>query len=76
MSIEKSKVTRRKILGWMGVLSLATMVGAALKPWNKKKTTTVKMLTQDGQLVEIDATLLAANKKKISDKDLQNWVRK
>jgi len=34
------------------------------------------MLTRDGKLVEIDASLLAVNKKKISDKELQNWVKK
>jgi len=33
------------------------------------------MLTQDGRLVEIDATLLAANTKKVSDKELQTWVK-
>ena len=31
-------------------------------------------LTQDGKLVEVDASLLAANSKKISDKELQNWM--
>ncbi len=34
------------------------------------------MLTQDGKLVEVDARLLATNKKKISDKELQGWVKK
>jgi len=76
MPIEKNKITRRKLLGWMGILSLTAMAGAALKPWKNKKVTTVKMLTRDGKLVEIDASLLAVNKKKISDKELQNWVKK
>jgi hypothetical protein len=34
------------------------------------------MLTQDGHLVEIDAALLASNTKKVSDKELQNWVKR
>jgi len=76
MPTEKNKISRKKILGWMGILSLTAMAGAAFKPWKTKKATTVKMLTQDGRLVEIDASLLAANKKKISDKELQNWVKK
>ena len=76
MEIEESKVSRRKLVSWLGVLSLFTMAGAALKPWKNKKPKTVKMLTQDGQLVEVDATLLAENRKKISDKELQKWVKR
>jgi len=77
MQIENSKVSRRKLVSWLGVLSLFTMAGAAFRPWkNKSKPQTVKMLTQDGQLVEVDVKLLAANTKKISDKELQNWVKK
>ena len=75
MQIIDKKVNRRKAVGWMGVLSLVAMAGTALNPWkNKKNLRTVKMLTQDGKLVEIDASLLASNTKKISDKELQNWV--
>jgi hypothetical protein len=76
MQIENSKVTRRKLVSWLGVLSLFTIAGAAFRPWkNKSKPKTVKMLTQDGQLVEVDANLLAANSKKISNIELQNWVK-
>ncbi len=75
MQIVESKVTRRKLVGWLGVLSLFTMAGAAFKPWKNKNPKTVKMLTQDGTLVEVDATLLASNSKKISDKELQNWMK-
>ena len=76
MPIVENKVTRRKLVGWMGIISLFTMAGAALMPWRNKKVRTVKMLTQDGKLVEVDARLLASNKTKISDKELQGWVRK
>lgn len=48
---------------------------------NKKKQTagageTVTMLTQDGKLVEVDKKLLASSGKKISDEELQKWVKK
>ena len=76
MKIEESKVARRRLIGWLGVLSLATVVGGAFRNWNTKKPKTVKMLTQDGKLVEVDASLLASMSKKISDKELQNWVKK
>lgn len=78
MKIEESKVSRRKLLGWLGVLSLFTTAGAAFKPWarNSKKPKTIKMLAQDGSLVEVDASLLATTRKRISDKELQHWVNK
>ncbi len=42
----------------------------------KKKTNTVKMLGQDGKLVEVDVAALPAKKKKITNKELQNWIKK
>jgi hypothetical protein len=42
----------------------------------KKKPTTVKMLTQDGKLVEVDIAALPSKKKKITNKELQDWVKK
>ena len=77
MKIEESKVSRRKLLGWLGVLSVFASAGAAFKPWgrnNDKNPKTIKMLAQDGTLVEVDASMLAKSKKRISDKELQNWV--
>ena len=76
MQIEESKVTRRKLISWLGVLSLFTVAGAAFRPWkNNKEPKTVKMLTEDGKLVEVDAKFMATSRKIISDKDLQNWVK-
>lgn len=76
MQANESKIARRKLVSWLGVLSLFTMAGAIINPWKNKKPKTVKMLAQDGKLVEIEASYLAVNRKKISDKELQNWVRK
>jgi hypothetical protein len=42
----------------------------------KKKKDTVKMLTQDGRLVEIDKHMIAGSKRKITDTELKSWVRK
>ena len=75
MQIEESKVTRRKIVGWLGVLSLFAMIGGIFRQPKSKGPKTVKMLTQDGQLVEVDVAMLASNKKRISDKELQSWVK-
>jgi hypothetical protein len=37
---------------------------------------THRMLTQDGTLVEVDNALLSSARKKITDEELQNWIRK
>ena len=76
MNINEKKVSRRKVAGWLGFLSLFTILGGAYKVWGFKKPTTVKMLTRDGKLVEVDTSLLAASRKKITNNELQNWVQK
>ncbi len=34
------------------------------------------MLTQDGTLVEVDQEMIIQSARKISDKELQQWVKK
>ena len=75
MQIEERGVMRRRLISWMGVLSVFTIAGAALMPWKNKKPKTVKMLTEDGKLVEVDVTQLSSHKRRISDKELQSWVK-
>ena len=83
--IQTISPTRRKFIWGVGVLSLFAAVASSLpffskknviacKPESKKRTLT--MLTQDGKLVEIDASLITASRKKISNKELQNWIKK
>ena len=90
--IEKIKQTkspnRRKFVWSIGIVSLFAAVSTAVKtpflnirksspvckPEIKNKTIT--MLTQDGRLVQIDGALLAANSKKVTDTELQNWIKK
>jgi len=79
MENKESNLSRKKFLGWAGVLSVAAIAGGKLFFSKKEEVKiaekkTVKMLTQDGKLVEIDASLIAGNGKKVSDKELQEWV--
>jgi cobalamin biosynthesis protein CbiD len=74
MITENKNQTRRKFIAW-GVASAA--VFSAVKfilPAKKKQT--VKMLTQEGKLVEVDIAVLPPKKKKITNKELQNWISK
>ncbi|HMK25108.1 MAG TPA: hypothetical protein VK483_03695 [Chitinophagaceae bacterium] len=66
--------SRKKFVVWgLGILSAVTAF-KYITPAKKKKET-VKMLTQDGKLVEVDKELLAPGKK-ITDEQLKSWVNK
>ena len=75
MQQEQNKSTRKKFLFWgLGIVSSVT----ALRFFGlqSKKNETVKMLTQDGKLVEIDKKLVPGSSKKITTEQLQGWVKK
>lgn len=72
--------SRKKFLVW-GATVFASMT--AFKFFSSKKTKesnkpqTIKMLAQDGTLVEVDADKLSCGKKKkVSAEQLKNWVIK
>lgn len=76
---------RRKFVFGFSILAAFAAFSSALGLpfFNKKelgevrpdKKRTVKMLTQDGKLVEVDASLISS-KRKISNTELQNWIKK
>jgi len=76
MNNEIKKQTRRKFLGW-GLASAAVFSAFKFfKPSEKKQKETVKMLTEDGTLVEVDIASLPTSKKKVTNTELQNWIKK
>ena len=77
--------TRRKLLAGIGLFSFASMFKSGLfqkkdpviscaPPEEKKET--IKVLSRDGRLVEVDVSKIKRIKEKISDEELQNWVKK
>lgn len=73
--------TRKKFLLWsIATLCTATVLKFITKGDNREsaneQSDTVKMLTQDGTLVEIDKKLLAASGQKISNAELKQWIHK
>lgn len=69
--------SRKRFLLW-GAAALSSI---ALLKWipgaKKPKPEKTKMLSQDGTLVEVDiAALMTSDKKKITNKELQNWIKK
>jgi len=74
---------RRKFVWNMGILSAFAAVGSitGLSFWRKKKPVaskkqTVKMLTRDGRLVEVDIARINGSRKKVSNTELQHWIKK
>jgi hypothetical protein len=84
-TIPGNSASRRKFVWGLGILSAFAAVGAAtgLPFFNKRnllagnqKKKTVKMLTRDGKLVEVDQSLITASKKKVTNAELQHWIKK
>jgi hypothetical protein len=84
MQETKKSPTRKKFLLWSAAM-ISSLTFLQFFTGSKKTSAknsggnnnTVKMLTQDGKLVEVDMDKLYCGKrKKISDEQLKNWVSK
>jgi hypothetical protein len=84
-SIPQEVKSRRKLLAGIGVLSLFSILKAGIftkkppviscaPPLEKKET--IKVLAQDGRLVEVDVSRIKQLKAKISDQELLGWIKK
>ena len=83
MEKDKTIPSRRKFVLGFGVLSLLSAIGLSIAPKKaiiscdpEQKKKTIKMLTQDGKLVEIEEGKLTNQRKKITDEELKSWVKK
>ncbi len=72
----ENQLSRGKFMKWLGIASTFTVFGLAFSPKKKKAAKTVRMLTEDGTLVEIDAALLSQNKRQVTTDELKSWVKK
>ena len=70
-----AKPRREVALGGLAVIASMLVAFNPFKSAATKKTT-VKMLAEDGTLVEVDVSAIPnQGKRKISDKELQEWVK-
>ena len=72
------RTSRKKFVLWglgiIGSLGILKYINRKETPQNKG---TVKMLSQDGTLVEVDASKIYCGKRKrVSEEELKNWVVK
>ncbi len=86
-AIQKGSPGRRRFLAGIGLLSAFAFIAEAVKLpgfrkrniigcMPEKKPRMVKMLAKDGTLVEIDADLIKSGGKKVSDAELQYWIKR
>jgi hypothetical protein len=69
--------SRKKFLLWGATLFSAITVFKFIPKKEPEKNPTVKMLGQDGKLVEVDIEkLIHGRVNKINDEQLKNWVTK
>ena len=84
-SIPPEVKSRRKLLAGIGLLPFFPFFKSGL--FSKKdpvisctpapeKLETIKVLSRDGKLVEVDVSKIKQIKGKISDQELQNWIKK
>ncbi|NOT50368.1 MAG: hypothetical protein HOP10_03715 [Chitinophagaceae bacterium] len=73
---------RKKFLLWGAALVSAITFSKYFKGTQKNiaigcgSKPSIKMLTQDGSLVEIDKNMVISPGKKISNRELQQWIKK
>ena len=75
MNNETKLQTRKKFIG--AGISAAALLSAFrfFIPKKRKKSSVVKMLTQDGTLVEVNVSALPRKKKKIKNREMQSWIK-
>lgn len=71
---QKKPTSRKKFVLWgLGIISSVTALKLIFP--KRKKSTTVKMLSKDGKLVEVDSRFIKVTGNKISEKDIHNWIQ-
>lgn len=81
---EEQKNGRRKLLWGIGILSLFPLLKWSFLTKKKEiiscspaaKPNFAKMLTQDGQLVEVDLSKISAKAQKATTKEMQHWIKR
>ncbi|MBS1532689.1 MAG: hypothetical protein JSU01_20470 [Bacteroidetes bacterium] len=83
-TIPENSASRRKFVRGLGIFAVFTTLAssAGLSFFGKRvskarsKSKSVKMLTEDGRLVEIDEMLVTSQRKKATNADVQHWIKK
>jgi len=74
-SSSENKNARRKALYWVAG-ALSVLMFWKYVPKGEKKEETVKMLTEDGKLVEVDLKYLKGQRTKLKPDEFHSWVKR
>ena len=74
-SSSEYKNARRKALYWVAG-ALSALMFWKYVPKGEKKEETVKMLTEDGKLVEVDLKYLKGQRTKLKPDEFHSWVKR
>jgi hypothetical protein len=75
MKSSQKSTSRKKFLLLTAMAFCSASILRLVSRKKKDRLYTVKMLAQDGTLVEVDRKWLGPPRKKISDRELQQWVK-
>jgi len=74
MTADKQNSSRRKFVEWgLGALAAFSTIGLFFS--RKKNKKTVKLLTQDGRLVEVDEAFVKSTGRRVDNKEIHTWVK-
>ena len=78
MEQEKKNISRKNFFAWTAGIFSLVMVPSFVKFSGRKTRPAkkVKMLTEDGRLVEIDAVHIPSKKRKVKIADIHNWIKR
>ena len=76
MDSPQKNSNRKKFLILLSSVTVLKYLPGFKRKTNDAATDTVKMLTRDGKLVVVDKKLLASAGTKISNEELQKWIKK
>lgn len=73
---DKRNFLKTAFLAFLGLFASFSLFKRFM-PAEEQERKSVKMLSEDGKLIEIDAEIFAAmQKRKASDEEMQEWVKK
>ena len=75
MENEKNNLPRKKFIFSIAGITALLAIPAFLKTTKKEKHKTVKMLTEDGRLVEVQIGNVPHQKTMIQSKEIHTWVK-
>ena len=76
MEKDQKKLSLKNFLSWGAGITSLLVLPSFFRREKKEQGKKVKMLTQDGRLVEIDIENIPAKKQKIKSADIHTWVNK